>query len=310
MNDNAEAVTDCLNSKLTQSKLKDLDDDMTSRIRGMIAGNITGDMLGLTNEAVKDPEPIKDIIGGGFMNMEAGDWTDDTSMLIALGESLNEKGVIDPENEIVHYKRWLLDGEYSARDKADGTGKTTEYAIRTGQAKADRLSNGNGALMRSCIITPYYLHLSDMRLAEASGESAKTTHGHPIAAFTNIIFNILLKKLILGSSLEEALEIVEDKYKGLIEDIEPIFRKPERYITTPYCVTSLQTAIYVARDAESFEDAMLTAVNLGGDADTIGAITGALAGAKFGFETIPERFLKYALSDRILKYEGINRFFK
>jgi ADP-ribosyl-[dinitrogen reductase] hydrolase len=230
-------------------------------------------------------------------------------MLIALGESLHEKGHIDKENELKHYRMWLNEGKYTPKGKAVGTGKTTEFAIKNGYPKSDRMSNGNGALMRSSIITPYYLNLSDMRLAEASGDSAKVTHGHAVSVFTNIIFSLVLKKVILGQTVNAAMSNVSQKYRGLIEDVDIIFDKPERYITTPYCVTSLQTSLNIVSDSDSFEEAILKAVNLGGDADTIGAITGAIAGARFGIKDIPERFLKFALSEKILRYEGIKKFF-
>jgi ADP-ribosyl-[dinitrogen reductase] hydrolase len=61
--------------------------------------------------------------------------------------------------------------------------------------------------------------------------------------------------------------------------------------TSGYVVHTLQTALHDALTADSAEDAIVTAVNRGGDTDTIGAVTGALAGARFGSGSFPDRWL-------------------
>ncbi|BAI81623.1 conserved hypothetical protein [Deferribacter desulfuricans SSM1] len=318
--EHCDKVSDCMQKTETQSVFNELEKTKKDKIAGMIAGNIIGDMLGITQEGcfptIKPYPPIKlegeyqkNIIGGGHLNLNAGDWSDDTSMLIALATSLDEKRVVDENSERKHYLKWFYNGEYSSTNTAIGIGKTTYKALKTGKPQKDRLSNGNGALMRSSIITAYYLDKTDKELIEDSAKSASVTHGHPIALFTNSIYNLLLKYLILNYPLEEALEKVKNTFYDIIEDINPIFEEPDIYTTTPYCVTTLQTAIWLNMESKNFEEAVLKAINIGGDTDTIGAVTGAIAGAIYGFESIPKRFKKYLFKPPLTKYTSIMKFF-
>lgn len=318
MEENFERVSDCLHSPETLHALREAGENFKDRIKGMIAGNIIGDMLGLTQmsgEGMLAPvRPVrltgkyqKDIAGGGVYGLAAGSWTDDTSMLIALGESLAEKGKADPENERRHYLKWFIEGAYTPSGEAFDIGRTTRQALTTGSAPSDRESNGNGALMRSSILTAWYINSTDKELIDASGLSCSVTHAHPIAKFTNVIYNLLLKKLITGFEPEQSIMILRDEYEGLMDDLKDIFLEPEVYQTTSYCVTTLETAIWLNMESSSFEETLLKAVNMGGDADTIGAVTGAVAGAIYGYAAIPERWIRHA-EQVMKKYEGLRIF--
>ena len=57
-----------------------------------------------------------------------------------------------------------------------------------------------------------------------------------------------------------------------------------------YVLATLQSAFWAVETAADFETAIVTAVNLGEDADTTGAVAGALAGAKWGYSAIPSRW--------------------
>jgi ADP-ribosyl-[dinitrogen reductase] hydrolase len=319
MDENFEKVTDCLNSAKTQESLKATGETVRSRIKGMLAGNIAGDMLGLTqmnfHGKISSAKPVKligdyqkDILGGGVFEVKAGAWTDDTSMLIALAESLLEtNGKVDTNNERKHYLRWFYHGEYTPCGESFDIGNTVRSAIEGGKAPTNRRFNGNGALMRSSVLAAQYILKTDKDLIDAAGLSCGVTHGHPVAKFTNVIYTLTLKKLVHGEKLTSIMEKLEAEYSGLIEDLKDIFLEPEVYQTTPYCVTSLETALWLNRESSSFEEAVLKAVNIGGDSDTIGAITGAIAGAAYGFEAIPERWTKFALPV-MEKYEGLKMF--
>lgn len=290
------------------------------RIQGMLAGNIIGDMLGLTQmtkEFTLEPiSPVSlkgkyqtDIIGSGIFELEAGSWTDDTSMLIALSESLFELKKADQENERKHYMKWFIEGAYTPKGVAFDVGLTTHKALTTGVAPSNRMSNGNGALMRSSILSAWYLNYDDVQLIDAAGLSCAVTHAHPIAKFTNVIYCLLLKKLLTNTEPEQAVLLLRDEFEDLMPDLKDIFIEPEVYQTTPYCVTTLETAIWLNMESTSFEEAILKAINLGGDSDTIGAVTGAIAGAIYGIDAIPERLLNFAMKP-IKQYKGLKKFFK
>lgn len=295
-----------------------INENYKDRIKAMLAGNIIGDMLGLTQMSslgsVSAMRPIKlgnnyqkSIIGGGLYGLPAGSWTDDTSMLIALSESLFEEKAVNPENERKHYLKWFHQGSYTPFGEAFDIGHTTRTALESGRAPSDRESNGNGALMRSSVITAWYIDKPDSNLIEASGISCSVTHAHPLAKFTNIIYNIYLKKLISGEEPVKALSLLKEEYEGLIDDLKDIFIAPEVYMTTPYCVTTLETAIWLNLESSSFEEAVVKAINLGGDSDTIGAVTGAIAGALYGWDSIPKDWYVHALNV-MENYKGLRIF--
>ena len=313
MNDNSERVSDCLHSKEVLMAKSELEYQERDRIRGMIAGNVLGDMLGYPMEGgtgMLEPYPPLKITHRCVRDIEKVFWTDDTAMLLALGASMDENsGKVNPESERKHYVKWFLDGDYTPDGIPYGYGKTTREAILKGNPVTDRLSNGNGALMRSSIISAYYIDKTDSELQEASGISCSVTHGHPVSIFTNIIYNFLLKKILTGYSLSKGFKLAKEKYYDIMPDTNEIFQKPVFYSVTPYCVTTLQTAIFVNLESESFEEALVKSVNLGGDTDTIGAVTGAIAGAIYGFDGIKSTF-KEKISIITAKYSFIGKFFE
>lgn len=312
-NDNFNEVSDCLHSDEVILVIKELDNEIVDRIRGMIAGNIIGDILGLPLEGGSgniEPYPPLEINERCIKEIRDLIWSDDTSMMIALATSLHELGgKVNMVNERKHYLKWFYEGEYTPNGIPFGYGNTTSNALISGKAGTGRNSNGNGALMRSSVIVPYYLKKTDKDLDEASANSCAVTHGHPVSIFTNMIYTHILKRLIFGYSFEESLALAKSRYYDMISDINEIFEKPVFYTLTAYCVTTLQTALYVNLESDNFEEAVVKAVNLGGDADTIGAVTGALAGATYGFDSLCESYKSAALSV-INLYPALQKFFK
>ncbi|UOD35445.1 ADP-ribosylglycohydrolase family protein [Deferribacteraceae bacterium V6Fe1] len=311
--ENFDKVSDCLHSKEVLSVLNETDFEVADRVRGMIAGNIIGDMLGLPLEGKSGnigPYPPLELNEKCTTEIKELIWSDDTSMLMALAASLYESGgKVNTDSERKHYLKWFYEGKYTPNGRSFGYGNTTKEALISEKAGTDRSSNGNGALMRSSVIVPYYLKKTDRELDEASADSCAVTHGHPVSIFTNMIYTYILKKLIYGYSFEESLTLAKARYYDIIGDINEIFEKPVFYTTTAYCVTTLQTSVYVNLESDNFEEAVVKAVNLGGDADTIGAVTGALAGAGYGFESINERY-KGAVLSVIRVYPALQKFFK
>ncbi|MCX8084745.1 MAG: ADP-ribosylglycohydrolase family protein [Calditerrivibrio sp.] len=294
---NSDAVSDCLHSKKVTEVLGEVIRETSDRVKGVIAGNIIGDMLGLPFEgkSIGDckrpillPRAPDILLKEHLQNYKCDLYSDDTSMLLALTESLLEKGCVDKKNELIKYRQWLFEGKYTPEGRAFGYGKTTYKAVVEGVPAGTRKDNGNGALMRSSILSCFFYNRSNEFLERVSAESTSVTHGHPVSIFTNIIYNILLKDLILGKNLLDAIEDVYKRYYNLIEDINEIFFEPLFYKNTAYVVTTLQTAIWLNLESHSFMEAILKAVYLGGDADTIAAVTGAIAGAIYGFCAIPE----------------------
>ncbi|WP_044957573.1 ADP-ribosylglycohydrolase family protein, partial [Halarchaeum acidiphilum] len=130
----------------------------------------------------------------------------------------------------------------------------------------------------------------------------------PRCTYGCAVLNLTLAGLLeeVDTPLRDALDHVEaDAPDELTDALEPLARgdSPGTLETSGYVVHSLQTALHDGLFAESAEDAIVTAVNRGGDTDTIGAIAGAVAGARFGASGLPERWL--AAIDETDELEGL-----
>src|SRR5690348_2663959 len=242
------------------------------RARGMLLGLAVGDAVGTTVEFSPPGTfaPVTDMVGGGPFNLPAGAWTDDTSMALCLAESLVACNGFDPVDQLERYLRWYREGYWSSVGRCFDIGNATRAALerfeRTrepfpGDAAPD--AAGNGPLMKLAPIVLFYGNEDAVRYA---GESARTTHGSPIAIdYTERFARLLLDALHGVKTLEWA---------------EPVRG-------SGYIVDALNAAQWAVDTTDSYEAAILAAVNLGDDADTTAAIAGQLAGALYGEEAIP-----------------------
>jgi ADP-ribosyl-[dinitrogen reductase] hydrolase len=133
-------------------------------------------------------------------------------------------------------------------------------------------------------------------LVRTSRESSLITHADPRCTWGSAVLNLTIAGLLQGESdpLRSALDRVRSEAPDdLLSSLEPIANgeTPNALSTSGYVVHSLQTALHDSLTADSAEEAIVTAVNRGGDTDTIGAIAGAVAGARFGASELPERWL-------------------
>ena len=86
---------------------------------------------------------------------------------------------------------------------------------------------------------------------------------------------------------------VEFAHYGRMFDLDRFSQCHEKDIkSTGYVVDSLEAAVWSLLGTYSFEDALLKAVNLGDDTDTVGAIAGGLAGLFYGYKKIPKQWRK------------------
>lgn len=287
------------------------------RAIGALVGLAVGDAVGTTLEFTPRDSATRltDMIGGGHFGLEAGQWTDDTAMALALSDSLIECKGIDEADLMERFARWRDHGAYSCTGTCIDVGITTAGAIdrflRTGDPIAGPISPataGNGSLMR---LAPVALaHLSDpARRRDAAARQSRTTHGAPAAVAACIAFADLLADIINGYSLTEALDHLASRASDVsVPEIRAVaqgsWRGKSRSMVkgSGYVVESLEAAIWSVARTATFEDAVLTAANLGDDADTTAAIAGQMAGAVYGLSAIPQPWLvKLAWRDQIVK---------
>jgi len=125
------------------------------------------------------------------------------------------------------------------------------------------------------------------------------THADPRCTYGCVLLNRVIAGFLNGNEeLDEAIELCRRRADGepgideLLDSVQDVCGIREDEISgSGYVVDTLQAALYYSLTADSFEGAVVSAVNGGGDTDTVGAVTGAVAGARFGESDIPERWL-------------------
>jgi ADP-ribosylglycohydrolase len=293
---------------------------------GCLTGLAVGDAVGTTLE-FRSPgtfKPIDDMVGGGPFDLKPGEWTDDTSMALCLAASLVEKSGFDPLDQLERYCRWHRDGYMSSNGVCFDIGNTVRSALDTYRMRRkpdsgsqDPNSAGNGSIMRLAPVPMYFG--SDARAAiEHSGKSSRTTHGATACVDACRYFGGLLwgalndvpKDRLLSPRFSPMHDTwVDQPLCSLIAEIaDGSFKRknPPEIRGTGYVVKSLEAALWAFHLSDDFRTGCLLAVNLGDDADTTGAVYGQLAGAYYGFASIPETWrtkLKHRdlISDHAIK---------
>jgi ADP-ribosyl-[dinitrogen reductase] hydrolase len=277
--------------------------DTRDRAIGAVIGLAVGDALGTTLEfARRDARPLlAEIVGGGPFRLEAGQWTDDTAMALALAESLHSCRELDETHLMNQFLDWYQTGAYSCNGRCFDIGTTTREALlrfkETGQPVAGSTaenSAGNGSLMRlSPVAVRYFRDRSAM--TDTARRQSKVTHGAAEAVDACAVFASLLADALEGKSKDDLLAprsviaapAITEIFGGSWRD-----KSRNEIQSSGYVVHSLEAAIWSVGNTDSFEEAVILAANLADDADTVAAITGQLAGAIWGVSTIPARWLE------------------
>jgi len=284
-----------------------------TRFHGALLGLATGDALGTTVE-FKPPgsfTPVTEMTGGGIFKLPAGAWTDDTSMALCLAESLIECGGFDPADQLQRYLRWWREGHNSSTGSCFDIGGSTRKALQRFEQSgepfpgdADPGGGGNGPLMKLAPVAMAYAQQPE-QAAEFAGQSARTTHGAPEAIDAARWFAVLLVGALSGVPKEELLgasvygcQLGPINFDQLHPKIQAVAagsyreKQPPEIKGSGYSPPALGAALWALYTTSSWEQGALAAVNLGDDADTTAAIYGQLAGAIYGAEAIPERWLE------------------
>jgi ADP-ribosyl-[dinitrogen reductase] hydrolase len=278
---------------------------LRNRYHGALLGLAAGDAIGTTLE-FKSPgtfRPLTDMVGGGPFDLQPGQWTDDTSMALCLGESLVRCHGFDPKDQMERYCRWWQDGYLSCTGRCFDIGLTVSAALSKYTESGDPFSGsvdprsaGNGSLMRLAPIALAYRENSE-RAIHYAGESSRTTHGAPAAIDACKFYTALILGALRGASKEYLLS--HDFFQSsLVPEIAEIAagsfkqKTPPVIAGTGYVVKSLEAALWAFYRSSTFERGVLLAANLGDDADTTAAVFGQLAGAFYGAEAIPKSWLE------------------
>ena len=289
---------------------------LRDRAIGAFLGLAVGDAVGTTLEfrARDAQERVDDMVGGGPFNLSAGEWTDDTTMALALADSLAECGTLDCRDLMDRFVRWWKEGEYSCTGSCFDIGNTTRAAlsryVRTDDPIAGSTEShaaGNGSLMR---LAPVALRYWDDRalLDATAAEQSRTTHGSEEAVDACRAFAELLADAIAGKARADVLaprfydgapavaRILGGSWRGLAR---------RKIRSSGYVIDTMEAALWSVARTSDFRGAVLLAANLADDADTVAAVTGQLAGALYGLSGIPGDWLdRVAWKDRLLDVAG------
>lgn len=276
-------------------------DPVADRAVGCLLGLAIGDAVGTTLEFKQRDsyQPLTDMVGGGPFRLKPGEWTDDTSMSLCLADSLIACGALNEQDVMERFVRWWERGENSVNGRCFDIGVTTAAALgrfkRTGNPIAGSVrsdSAGNGSIMR---LAPVILrwHSSPTIAVAAARAQSRTTHGAPAAVEgCAALADILLDAVSTGDK-QTVLRPRSSADPSIATVVGGSWRDKERSAisSSGYVVHTLEAALWVINRAIRFEDAVLMAANLGGDADTVAAVTGQIAGALWGRSAIPARWL-------------------
>lgn len=287
---------------------------LRNKIAGALYGVAIGDALGAPLEFMSKDEitrkhgRVTEMIGGGWLNVKPGEVTDDTQMTLAVADGI----VKDPDNPIPaigeNFILWML----SSPKDIGGTCRMSIHnaAMKVGekhtlikhharldedewfQASKDTAttnkgrSGGNGALMRA--VYPGLYYEGQMEAVDTAASIAQMTHWDEKSTEACILYTHMIH-LITKAKTFNIYEITEGTpYHAILKDRSTI----DKLDPTGYVVDSMKCALAAFWHTERFDDAVIFAANLGGDADTIAAIAGGLAGAFYGYKGIPERWIQ------------------
>jgi len=274
------------------------------QIKNILNAGITGDALGVPVEfSQRDTYFIDEMTGNGTWDQPAGSWSDDSSMTLALVKNLAEDG--DYNDLMIKFASYVYDGKYTPGGEPFDIGNTTNQAVQNYERHDfaplecgldDEKANGNGAIMRLAPLAIELLNQADLDTRFGMiMEYTSLTHRHPRAIVGSLIYVEILRELMMGSELSDALMKVQDEltnssldqlYLNEFKYYERIFDggfkdlPVDEIKSTGYVVDTLEAAIWVLFNHSDFEEAVIAAANLGDDTDTIASIVGAMVASQ------------------------------
>lgn len=290
--------------------------------RDGIMGVVVGDALGcpVQFESREDvaAHPVTGMRGYGTFNLPEGSWTDDSSLTLALLDSLNKKDSIDLTDIMRNFIAWLDFGEYTPYGYSYDIGRGTANGINRYKRIHDPYNcggteennNGNGSLMRIMPICLYCYEkgYDDETAIKHIHDVSGLTHAHIRSKIACGFYYFMVKAVIeddgaLTKRLQHGIihgfnyymkHLDLETYKKEMDYFDRLYDLSEftqvsenKIKSSGYVVDSLEASVWSLITTSNAVEAYLKAVNLGDDTDTVGAITGGLIGLFYGFNAIP-----------------------
>ncbi|MFH8762507.1 ADP-ribosylglycohydrolase family protein [Streptomyces althioticus] len=296
------------------------------RAGGVIVGAAVGDALGAPFEfgpagafSARFPSPDAggEMCGGG--GWDPGEATDDTQMAVLVGESLLERGGLDLPDIFTRFQRW------AAAEPKD-IGLQTEDVLTNGMPwdlaaaihfQVNLRAAGNGSLMRASTSAVHFATAGRDATMDAARRIAALTHGDRAAWEGTAIFHELVRVTLENADPLAALpdllrHHVHPDHGARYATVLAADWHPDRATEFNGAVwPCLGSAVWALRTTDGFEEALRAAIDLGGDTDTVAAVTGGLAGAYYGLDAIPARWTEQlhvplpGFGERVLRLDDL-----
>ena len=292
-------------------------DEYKNVVRAGVIGHAVGDALGVPVEFMCREElresPASEMTGYGAHFVPAGSWSDDTSMEIAFMQSVIDRNQIEYRDIMEKFCAWYQHDQFTATGNMFDIGNICMEALQKyhhhgleplscgGKGERD---NGNGSLMRILPLAFFcdVKNITGKDRYELVRDVSSLTHAHPISVLGCHIYINFACHLLAGESVTDAYKKTQADdysmyepetlkvYERILKDNIGRFAEDD-ISSSGYVLHTLEAALWCLLTTDSYEKAVTKAVNLGQDTDTVGAVTGSLAGLVYGYEAIPERWL-------------------
>ena len=295
--------------------------DSKNGIIGLAIGDAMGVPIEFYDREQLMANPTTEMTGYGSHNVPKGSWSDDTSMTLCLIDAINNSKDINLDDIAGNFVKWFEDGKYTPSGNRFDVGGTCAAAIMNFErgTKAvesglgDEMSNGNGSLMRIAPLI-YYCYskkLDETEIYNIVKNVSSITHRHEISIMGCFIYVLFGIELLKNKSLQEAYEKIKtsnysmfsidciSKYNRILEENIRDYDLKE-ISSSGYVVDTLEATFWTLFTTDSYDLAIIKAINLGSDTDTVGACVGGLAGIYYGLDKINIKW-----KQELLKYEYI-----
>ena len=264
---------------------------LLDRALGAYLGFACGDALGATVEFMT-PAQIRqryglhqDIVGGGWLGLAAGQVTDDTQMSLALAQAIIEHRGWNIQAVADNFLAWM-------NSNPPDIGNTTRRGISRYRDDGELFGlprhddAGNGACMRNLPVVLATLHQPEY-FSRWTLQQSHITHNNPLSDAATLALGLMLRQLLLGGDISACRQLAGQ----LTTEYAEFSYTPYPGKASAYIVHTLQKVLHYFFNTDSFESCLIATVNQGDDADTTGALAGMLAGARYGLQAIPPRWL-------------------
>jgi len=265
--------------------------DIEHRALAAMLGAAVGDALGATTEFMK-PAQIreifgvhKEIVGGGWLDLAPGQVTDDTEMTLCVARAIMANDRWDLVGIADRFAQWFAGNPVDVGATIRrGIERYLEY--RQLHVPPGTRDAGNGAVMRVAPVALFTLG-DEKQMAQFALEQARLTHNHPLSDAACVAVGMMIQFGILGYPAQTVRAVADE-----LVEMHPEFRFDDyEGDATAYVADTMRTALNAFFTTASFEECLVKAVNRGDDADTTASIVGSIAGAWYGLDSIPSRWL-------------------